>query len=263
MALAAASGVTTLAVTDHDTLDGVAEAQAAGERAGVAIVPGIELSVRAPSGSMHLLGYFPTAAPEPLLERLAALREERRRRAEAIVARLAALGVPVRLADVAARARGPIGRPHIADALIDAGHAHDRRDAFERFLADGAPAHVPHAGLLPEAAIRLVLASGGAPVLAHPASLRMDGRALRAFVGRLASLGLAGIEVHRPDHTPERRAGLARLADDLGLVACGGSDFHRPGDGVVPGDTGDPPLPPGTLVRLLPGSEGVSGSVGS
>ncbi|HSJ73404.1 MAG TPA: hypothetical protein VK904_03735, partial [Miltoncostaeaceae bacterium] len=117
--------------------------------------------------------------------------------------------------------------------------------------ADGGPAAVPHRGVTPEEALALVAESGGAAVLAHPASLRMDGRALSAYVGRLAGAGLRGIEVHRPDHTPERRDAYAALARRHALVATGGSDFHRPGEGLRPGDTGTPPLPPDAVDRLL------------
>ncbi len=240
-----------LAVTDHDTLDGVPEALRAGAALGVRVVPGVELSVRAPSGSMHLLGYFADPAPEPLAGRLAELRAARADRARRIVERLAELGAPVRMEDVAARAAGPIGRPHLADALVAAGHARDRGDAFARYLGDEGPAVVPHARLEPREAIRLVTASGGAAVLAHPASLRMGDRELAGWVRRLAGWGLRGIEVHRPEHTPERRRQLAGLAHRNRLVACGGSDFHRPEDPLRPGDTGDPPLPPDAVDRLL------------
>lgn len=252
MALAAAAGVEVLAVTDHDTLAGLPEAIAAGHGLGVRVVAGIELSVRAPSGSMHLLGYFRDAAPEPLSARIGALREARADRARRIACRLAELGAPVAFEDIAGRAAGAIGRPHIADALVGAGHARDRQDAFERYLADGGPAWVPHEGLGPQEAIGLVRDSGGAAVLAHPASLRMEARALAAFVRRLVGWGLAGMEVHRPEHTPERRAAFAELAHRNRIVAAGGSDFHRPEDRLRPGDTGDPPLPPDAIERLLP-----------
>lgn len=242
----------TLAVTDHDTMDGVAEAIDAGRRRDVRVVAGVELSARAPSGSLHLLGYFPgPRPPAPLAERLRALREARERRARRIVARLEELGAPVAFADVSARAGGAIGRPHVADALVAAGHARDRQDAFDRYLADGAPAWVPHEGLEPREAIALVVASGGAVALAHPASLRMPAGELAAYVRRLAGWGLRGIEVHRPEHTPDRRAALARLARSTGLVATGGSDFHRTDDAVRPGDTGRPPLPADAIDRLL------------
>ena len=239
-------------MTDHDTMAGVAEAAEEGRRRGVRVVAGVELSVRAPSGSLHLLGYFPALAPpEPLSGRLAEMRAARERRASRIVARLAELGAPVDEGDVRARAGGAIGRPHVADALVAAGHARDRQDAFDRYLADGGPAWVPHEGLEPRDAIALVRDSGGAAALAHPASLRMPQRELSAYVGRLAAWGLRGIEVHRPEHTPDRRAALARLARAAGLVATGGSDFHDPDGPLRPGDTGRPPLPASAIDDLL------------
>ncbi len=215
------------------------------------VVPGVELSVRAPSGSLHLLGYFAGPAPEPLGGRLAQLRDAREMRARRMIDRLAELGAPIDFADVRARAGGAIGRPHLADALVAAGHAADRGDAFDRLLGDGGPAWVPHEGLEPREAIALVVESGGAPVLAHPASLRMPPRELGAFVHRLASWGLRGIEVHRPEHTPERRDQLRGIARRLGLVEAGGSDFHDRDGPLRPGDTGDPPLPADTIDRLL------------
>jgi 3',5'-nucleoside bisphosphate phosphatase len=229
----------------------VAEALVAGRALGLRVVPGVELSVRAPSGSMHLLGYFREPAPRPLVDRLEGLRAAREARARLIVERLAAVGAPVDFDDVASRAAGPIGRPHVADAVVAAGHARDRQDAFDRLLADDAPAAVPHRGLTPEEAVRLVADSGGAPALAHPASLRMAPDALSSFLARLAAAGLRGIEVHRPDHPPERRDAYAALARRHGLVATGGSDFHRPADDVRPGDTGEPPLPADAIDRLL------------
>jgi predicted metal-dependent phosphoesterase TrpH len=241
-----------LAITDHDTLAGVAEAVSAGARLGMRVVPGVELSVHAPSGSMHLLGYFRDPDPQPLAGRLAAMRTARAARARRIVARLAELGVPIAFDDVAGRAAGAIGRPHVADALVAAGYARDRQDAFDRYLGDGGSAWVPHEGLGPEEAITLVTGSGGAPVLAHPASLRMEARELGAFVRRLVGWGLAGIEVHRPEHSPSRRAAFAELAHRNRIVAAGGSDFHDLGGELRPGDSGDPPLPPDAIERLLP-----------
>lgn len=240
-----------MAVTDHDTFGAIAAAQAAGRERGVRVVRGVELSVAAPSGSLHLLGYFRDAAPDPLSARLADLRAAREVRARRIVERLAALGAPVAFEDVAARAAGPIGRPHVADALVAAGHARDRQDAFDRFLGDDGPAAVPHARLAPEEGVRLIADSGGAAALAHPASLRLAPAALSALVGRLRTAGLRGIEVHRPDHTPERRNAYAALARRHGLVATGGSDFHDPAGELRPGDTGEPPLPPDAIDRLL------------
>lgn len=252
MALAAASGVEVLAVTDHDSLAGVPEALVAGAAHGVRVIPGVELSVKVPSGSMHLLGYFREAVPQPIAGRLEEMRSARADRARRMVERLADAGAPVAYEDVARRAAGAIGRPHVADALVAAGHARDRQEAFDRYLADGRPGHVPHGGLGPREAIALVRDSGGAAVLAHPATLGMTQRELGSFVQRLTGWGLAGIEVHRPEHTPERRRAFAELAHRNRIVASGGSDFHDPGGVLRPGDTGDPPLPADTIDRLLP-----------
>lgn len=254
MALAAESGVAVLAVTDHDSLAGVPEALAAGRDRGVRVIPGVELSVKVPSGSMHLLGYFRRPAPQPIAGRLEEMRAAREARARSMVERLAEAGAPIDFADVTSRAAGAIGRPHVADALVAAGHARDRQDAFDRYLRDGGPGYVPHGGLGPREAIALVRDSGGAAVLAHPATLGMTQKELGSFVQRLRSWGLAGIEVHRPEHTPERRRAYAELAHRYRLVASGGSDFHRPGEVLRPGDTGDPPLPADTIDRLLPAS---------
>lgn len=245
------SGVGILAVTDHDTVAGVAEATRAGEALGVRVVTGVEISVRAPSGSMHLLAYFPRAAPAAFTRRLAQLADGRRDRAERILRRLDALGAPIDMEGVAARAGGPIGRPHIADELVAAGHARTRQDAFDRYLADGGPAWVPHDGLGPEEAVRMVRDAGGAPSLAHPGTLRLARDHLRGFVGRLVGAGLLGIEVHRPEHLPERRHEYGRLASAHGLVPTGGSDFHGPTGALRPGDTGAPPLPVDAVDRLL------------
>lgn len=251
VARAADRGVRVLALTDHDTMAGVARAQAAADVHGVRLIPGVELSVRIAPGSMHLLGYFPAGVPAALTERLERLAAGRRERAARIVERLAELGAPIALDDVLVRAAGNVGRPHIADTLVDAGFASSRRQAFDQYLGDRGPAYVAYQTLGPVEAVRLVRACGGAAVLAHPASLRLGERDLRAAVQRLASAGLAGIEVHRPEHDGVQRREYARLAKSLRLVPCGGSDFHRPGDGVEPGDTGDPPLAADAVDLLL------------
>lgn len=248
--LAAEHGVQTLAITDHDTLAGVAAAQAEGRALGVRVVVGVELSARTTHGSMHILGYFAEAAPPLLLARLAELRAGRVERAAKIVAKLAALGAPLDLEAVLARADGPVGRPHIADALIAAGHAHSRQQAFDRYLADGGPAWVASEGLAPIETLALIRESGGVSALAHPATLRLPDRQLAAIVQRLSHHGLDAIEVHRPEHVPEQRHRYGRLAERFSLVASGGSDFHRLEGRVRPGDTGEPSLPGDTIDRL-------------
>lgn len=248
---AAAAGLATLAVTDHDTVAGLPEAVAEGRACGVRVLPGIELTVHVPHGTMHLLAYLPDTDAPPLADRLEALSRMREDRIRRIVARLEELGAGVPWEDVRARAAGQLGRPHVAAALVDAGIVESREDAFDRWLGDGRPAHVPSQGLEPEDAIRLVRASGAAPVLAHPASLMLPRRHLESFVQRLASLGLVGIEVHRPEHTPEQRDAYAGIARRLRLIPAGGSDFHRPGGPFALGDTGEPGLPPETVDRLV------------
>jgi predicted metal-dependent phosphoesterase TrpH len=243
--------VNVLAITDHDTIDGVPEAVAAGAHNGVRVIPGVEISVAGPSGSMHLLGYFSESAPEPLATRIREIADFRASRNRRIVDRLGELGMPIRWDDVARRAQGKIGRPHIAAALLDAGYVPDLQTAFDRWLATGQPAYVEAGSLGPEDAVQLVLASGGAPVLAHPGTLKLDDRSLGTFATRLRDAGLRGLEVYRPEHSPDRRAVYGALCERLGLVPSGGSDFHRDEpDGPQLGDAGEVPLPADTLARL-------------
>ncbi len=251
VAHAAAAGVTTLAITDHDTLAGVPEARTAGAASGVRVVCGIELTVRVPMGSMHLLGYFPTESPAPLVDRLDEFRDRRDARIREIIARLAALGMPLTWDDVRRQGAHQLGRPHVADALVAAGHVADRDEAFARWLGDGLPAAVPSDGLDPEEAVRLVRASGGVSVLAHPGSLSLPHRHLTSFVQRLGAYGLTGIEVHRPEHLPEQRDHYAEIARRLHLLPCGGSDFHRPESPYDVGDTGTPGLAGSVVEDLL------------
>ncbi len=249
---AAGRGVEVLAITDHDTMAGVAEAAAAGRAIGVRVIPGIELSIKVPHGSMHLLGYFDEPAPKPLAGLIAGFGEKRVQRAREMVDRLNEMGVALDWDDVVEGAAGaPLGRPHIAEALIRAGHVDGRAEAFDLYLGDGQPAYVGSDGLAVEEGVSLVRESGGAPVLAHPATLRLDAAHLDPFVGRLQRAGLVGIEVHRPEHTPDQFAAYGALARRYGLIPSGGSDYHRPSSPHHPGATGDPPLPVETVDRLL------------
>jgi hypothetical protein len=237
-------GVDVLAITDHDTVAGLREAIAAGESLGVRVIPGIELSVKPPQGQLHIVAYLPTANPPAMLPTLSRLQTAREQRAQVMGAKLAALGVPIDMAAVRRTAAGSIGRPHLADALVAAGHASDRADAFARFLGDDGPAYVPHHMLDPKHALRLITDAGGLASLAHPGSLRMSLRQLESYAARLKHIGLWGIEVYRAEHTPDQRDGFKKIARRLRLVATGGSDFHGPGAGRHElGDTGTPLLP--------------------
>ena len=221
VASAAAAGLKAIALTDHDTVDGLAEARRAGAELGVEVIAGVELSAFENDRETHLLGLH--LANLPAIETsLAAFRAARRIRAERIVAVLNDLGVPVTLAAVMAEAgTGAIGRPHIARALIAGGWVRDSREAFDRYLGFGKPAFVPKHTLGLADAIRLVHDAGGIAVLAHP-----GGAGVRAWLETLAALGLDGVEVRHPGHSAEDIARLGALADHLGLVPSGGSDWH-------------------------------------
>ena len=250
VARAAAAGVTTLALTDHDTLEGLAEADAAARDHGIVLAPGTELSVRGPSGSLHLLVYLPSLAPEPLASRMRQIGEHRSSRNQRIVERLAELGYPVRWEDVAAKARGRVGRPHIAAALVDAGYVETVQQAFDELLSDTGPAYLEAGSFGPAEAVALARESGCAPVLAHPYTLRLEAGELDAFVGELAALGLLGLECFRADHDEPTRAANLAICERYGLVPTGGSDFHGTRDDRI-GDVGAVPVPEGTLAELM------------
>jgi predicted metal-dependent phosphoesterase TrpH len=199
---------------------------------------------------MHLLAYLPEASAEPLATRIREIGDYRASRNQRIVARLNELGYAIEWEDVARRARGRVGRPHIAAALVDAGHVASVQDAFDRLLADGQPAYVDAGSLGPAEAVELVAASRGAPVLAHPYSLRLGDAALERFVAGLVDRGLRGVECFRPDHDDAQRAFTTRLCAQLGLVPTGGSDWHGMSEGPELGDAGPVAVPGDTLERL-------------
>jgi predicted metal-dependent phosphoesterase TrpH len=220
-AAAAAAAVSALALTDHDSVDGVAEARRAGGELGIDIIAGVELSAFENDRETHILGLH-LAALDALNAQLATFRSARRLRAERIVAALNTLGVPVTLDAVLREAgAGAIGRPHIARALIAGGWVRDLREAFDRYLGFRKPAFVPKQTLGVADAIRLIHAAGGIAVLAHPGA---DG--VRAWLEPLAALGMDGVEVRHPSHSAEDIARLGALTDHLGLVPSGGSDWH-------------------------------------
>lgn len=221
VAAAKAAGLEAFALTDHDTLAGIAEAQVAADAAGIRLVPGVELSVHRGAEEIHLLGLH-IRDVKALQERLARYREFRRARAEEMVQRLQANGVPVQMDAVLAEADGgAIGRPHVARALVSGGHAKDMREAFDRWLGAGKPAYVDKERLDIEDGIALIHEAGGISVLAHPGS---GGR--REFIEPLVAIGLDGVEVRHPSHSRDDEQRLAALAAHFGLVISGGSDWH-------------------------------------
>ena len=221
VAAAVSAGLSTIALTDHDTIDGVAEARQAAVGHDVEVIAGVELSAYEDERETHLLGLHLTRI-ERIADALASFRHSRRLRAEQIVSVLNGLGVPVTLEAVLAEADGgAIGRPHIARALIAGGWARDSRDAFDRYLGFRKPAFVPKLTLGLREAIELVHAGGGIAVLAHPGPA-----GVRQWLETLAALGLDGVEVRHPGHSAEDIARLGALADHLDLVPSGGSDWH-------------------------------------
>lgn len=226
--LAAETGLAALAVTDHDTTAGFPAAAEAGTALGVEILCGVEISARFPARAMHLLAYGFDRREPRFMELLAETRGGRNRRNPRIVARLEELGVPVTMEEVRAESGGEVvGRPHIARAMVRRGYVPDTRAAFSQYLRDGGPAYVATESVEPAEVIAVVQRAGGVVVLAHPKQLRVEGpAALEAVVGDLAAAGLGGMEVMHPSHGSEDRAFFQALADRLGLVASGGSDFH-------------------------------------
>jgi predicted metal-dependent phosphoesterase TrpH len=230
VSLAAAAGLEAMALTDHDTLDGIRQALEAADRHGIVCIPGVELSVDHDDWKLHLLVYFTEPGPGPLNDRLAGLLAGRLRRNEAILDRLAELGYPVGMDEVMAHAEGPsVGRPHIADALVAAGRFRDRDEVFAELLRDGGPAYVERDRLTAAEAIELARDQRAVPVIAHPATIGAGADDMSSMFGRLTDIGLGGIEAHHPMHSLALRAHLTDVAHDLGIAATGGSDYHGAG----------------------------------
>jgi len=224
VARAAQAGLRTISVTDHDTCAGLAEARTAACDYGVRLVPGVEITAIEKNRDVHLLAYFLDPSNSRVRELLAAQRLHRERRVRDVGDRLASLGcaIDVEPLIVAVCGRhGTVGRPQIADALVAAGHAVDRDDAFARFLAIGRAAYVPRQGPAPEDVIDVVRDAGGIVSMAHPALTDMDD-----VIPRLAAAGLQALEACHSDHDQDTQRRYRDLAARYGLAVSGGSDFH-------------------------------------
>jgi predicted metal-dependent phosphoesterase TrpH len=227
VALAAAAKLTVISVTDHDTVAGLASARAAAARVGIELIPGIEVTAVKDGQDVHVLGYFIDPDSATLGEFLIDQRADRVRRVQDIGARLQALGLPIDVGAllVGAQAGGrSIGRPAVADALVAAGHATRRDEAFERWLGRGRPAFVPRRGASGRDVIQVIHAAGGIASLAHPGLLAQDD-----WIPELVEAGLDAIEVWHSDHTPEDVARYGALAARYRLARSGGSDYHGAG----------------------------------
>lgn len=244
---AAAAGLDVMALTDHDTIGGIAAARGA-LPPGLTLIPGMELSCMLSGHSVHMLAYLFDPDDPALAAETALIRDDRTHRARAMVDRLNELGAPVTWERVTAIADGAVvGRPHIARAMAEAGVVETPGDAFTAgWIADGGRAHVGRYAPDPERAVALVRAAGGVPVLAHP---RSPGYEIGdEVIAGLAAVGLAGVEVFHPDHDHSERSRLTALASRLGLVVTGGSDDHGSFNN---NGLGAETTPPGEFERLL------------
>ncbi|HET9109845.1 MAG TPA: PHP domain-containing protein, partial [Ktedonobacterales bacterium] len=244
--LAHEAGLDLIALVDHDTTQGLAEAQEAGARFGVTVMPGVEINTDLVSGGeAHILGYEITPDDPSLARNLALLRGARERRGERMVANLRAAGFDISWGEVRDIAKGTVGRPHIARALINHGYASDVSDAFARYLSPGRPGYSPRYKLLPDDAIRIIRSARGIPTLAHPGGIEdLEERALPHLVG----VGLQGLECYYGQYDKVTVERLLRAAKRFGLVATGGSDYHGPR--MHPTPLGGRHVPPAVVDRL-------------
>jgi 3',5'-nucleoside bisphosphate phosphatase len=247
--LAAKAGLGAIALTDHDTQEGVEEALTTARKLGIDLIPGVELSLQHDSGGMHLLVLWLEPGRGPLQDRLQGLQAGRGARNERIVELLETAGLPMTIEEVLEEAQGgTVGRPHIAAVMMRRGYVPDIRTAFDIWLGAGKPAYVGRDRLYPEEALSLARESGAVPVLAHPHTLGITtAEGMADVLNRLERAGLIGLEARYSSYRAHERAGYAHLARRFGLLPSGGSDYHgvyKPGlsigsgygDLVVPAD---------------------------
>jgi predicted metal-dependent phosphoesterase TrpH len=245
--LALERGLATIALTDHDTLGGVAEAQQAAVGAGLEVIAGVEINSEGVWGDLHFLGYYVDPESAPLRERLRAIRDARVERARKMLERLGQMGMMLEWEEIRALASGDsIGRPHVAQALLNRRYVQTLQEAFDRFIGLDSPAYVPRLRLTPPEVMQTITEAGGVPVLAHPAH---SGAATVRRIPEFVGYGLRGVEVYYPHHSPEQVEMLLGLCREHGLLATGGSDFH--GLGIEGGASlGSVYVPPECVERL-------------
>lgn len=226
---AAACGLKGIGITDHDTMSGWSEAERAGKAFGIDILKGIELNTDWHGKEVHILGYEIDPESPAVLEKLRRLQDARLNRMFEILRKLRNLGIEVPLSEIQNIARGEsVGRPHIAQVLVNKGIVKTIKEGFDRFIGSGAPAYVPRYKLSPEEGISLVREAGGVAVLAHPGVYRLE-----EAVPQWIEMGLQGIEVSHSEHSPKDEQRYRELAKNYGLIMTGGSDFH--GEARKPG----------------------------
>ncbi|GCE10328.1 PHP domain-containing protein [Tengunoibacter tsumagoiensis] len=245
--LAQQAQIGTLALTDHDTTDGVVEAAAAAAALNIDFIPGIEINTDVSGGEVHMLGYFLEYEQPAFQNILKVLREARILRGQRMVELLNAEGVEISWARVRELAQGAVGRPHVAKALMEAGYVQSIGEAFDKYIGKGCPAYVPRYKLTPLDAVHLITSANGLPVIAHPIGL--PGLVeLRKWLPELTSAGLVGLETYYGPYTPEEEQQLRTLADEYDLIPTGGTDFHGPG--IHPTQLGGRHVPVEAVERL-------------
>jgi 3',5'-nucleoside bisphosphate phosphatase len=255
--LALERGLTTIALTDHDSVENVGATIDAARGTPLQVIPGVELSADVPKGEVHVLGYFVDWHDPEFLAMLVKFRDGRYGRAEKMAKKLGALGASIsfdRVKEIAGDAA--IGRPHVAQALVEAGYVGTVTEAFTKYISRDGPAYVPRFRLTPEDAVALILSAGGVPVLAHP-------REMTGWIFPLMKAGLLGLEVYYGAYDDMTRAELARLAKQYGLIATGGSDFHGLDKMGHRSGLGQNDVPPGVVEKLRKRADAVKQENGS
>ncbi len=221
-------GLRVLALTDHDNTGGLDEAALAARTLDIDFIPGIELNTDISGGEVHVLGYFIEYSRPAFQAVLTVLRDARERRGQRMVELLNEEGITISWERVREIAQGAVGRPHVAQALLEAGYVQTIGEAFDKYIGRNCFAYVPRYRLLPEDAVRLIASANGLPVMAHPVELPGIAELCNWLPG-LCEAGMVGLETYYGPYTPEDERKLRTLADEYGLVPTGGSDFHGPG----------------------------------
>ena len=245
---AAKLGLSLIALTDHDSVDGIAPAlSAAGDYPQLRVIPGIEISTESADGEVHILGYFVDYTDKELKISLGRFRNSRLVRAQRMIAKLGKLGIRIEWSRVREIAGGgTIGRPHLVQAMMEKGYIASFQEAFTKYIGHDGPAYVARDKMTPAEAVELVLRSDGLPVLAHPLTIHDP----EALVTELREVGLAGIEAYYKDYNTEERKSLISLADRLNLITTGGTDYHGL-DGITEIMMGDTDIPMESAERLI------------
>jgi len=217
-----------ISLTDHDTVEGVEEALAAGNKEGIEVVPGIEISAEHPGGTLHIAGYFIDINDPDFLRNIAVLQKARAERNPRIVHKLQQLGLDITYDEIKEEAEtGQVGRPHFAQVMLKKGYIKKPQEAFDKYLKKGAPAYEDKFRFPPDEAIAHIVNAGGIAVLNHPVTLNCrNTRELESFLETLLPYGLGGVEAYYSDHNPQQAEMYRKIAEKHGLLVTGGSDFH-------------------------------------